>query len=457
MAKITLGPIIGKVTETTARVLIEIDSATTVTCVITDTTGNVLNFNGKVLKNRPFVFRLTGLQPNMKYKVSFTGVDSNFPIGRIRTFDANANKMNIAAVSCNAPVRNGSTDLWQDLLDRYVMPNDVDLLIHIGDQVYGDGVFTKSKRIINENIPPGKKIQDAKIKELYRDLYRSWWSIPATRKVLANVSNLMIWDDHDIRDDWGSLSEDFDKSSVEFRIGTLARQVYREYQRQLWDDFDIDSLPANSDEHHHHSWGQIGILFLDQRSGRSFGRDAARPYLGTRQWNFVENQLKTGDLSKVRALIVVTSVPLVYLGGNITTLGSNIPIANDLLDHWSHTFHQKEQIEMIRALREWKAAKNGQRELLVVGGDVHIGGNTEVKHLGATIFKQLITSPITNQPPKLFLFAGLKILAETEQNLSESYSYEHSNLTNKRNYGIVVVRVPNNGLPKVEGSLVKEP
>jgi hypothetical protein len=50
----------------------------------------------------------------------------------------------------------------------------------------------------------------------------------------------------------------------------------------------------------------------------------------------------------------------------------------------------------------------------------------------------------------------LKILTELEEKLTSSYSYEHHDLTNKRNYGIILVRVPPSGTPRVEGALVKE-
>jgi hypothetical protein len=241
---------------------------------------------------------------------------------------------------------------------------------------------------------------------------------------------------------------------VEFRIGTLARQVYREYQRQLWDNINPSTPPTTGEEQHYHVWGPIGVLFVDQRGGRSFGREPSRPYLSTLQWEKIVHELEKGVLSKVRALIVATSVPLCYLGGKTTSLGTSY--SDDLYDHWSHPKHAKEQIEMIRILRQWKEAKPGQRELLVVGGDVHVGGHTYIEHAGATIFKQLITSPISNTPPKWYEFFGLKVLTETEEKLSSSYSYEHHDLTNQRNYGIILVRVPTTGMPRVEGSLVKE-
>jgi phosphodiesterase/alkaline phosphatase D-like protein len=449
MAKITVGPVIGKVTDTTARILIEVDDNVQVTCDATDSNKNVVTQTGSFTKDRPSVFKLEGLLPETEYEITFKGVTANYPKGRVRTFSANSDRLNVAAVSCNFLGRRAETNLWADLRDRYVLPGDIDLLLHLGDQIYGDATFARALKIINGKEPKSKTAQDEQILEAYRRLYRAWWGEASTRDVLANVSNLMIWDDHEIRDDWGSRREDSDPASVEYRIGTLARQVYREYQRQLWED-----SPHSDDEHHFHVWGTIGVLFVDQRGGRSFTRDAARPYLGTRQWGNIVQALKQGEFSTVRALIVVTSVPLVYLGSHITEFGTYA--ADDLYDHWSHPLHNKEQVEMVRALREWKAAIPGQRELLVVGGDVHVGGHTHVKHEGVTIFNQLITSPITNTPPKWYAFYGLLLLTEAEEKLTGSYSYEHHDFTNKRNYGVIMVRVPSNGTPRVEGTLVKE-
>ncbi len=453
MAKMTLGPVIGKVTDTTARVLIEIDADAEVRCDATSPNSSATQTIA-CTKNRAAVFQLKNLSPKTEYQLTFQGVSTGHPQSRVRTFASNLDSLNVAAVSCNYLGRRGRNDLWADLLHRYVLPGDVNLLLHVGDQIYGDSAFARSLRVINEKEFTTRKRQDEEIREAYRRLYRAWWSEESTRNVLANVSNLMIWDDHEIRDDWGSKDTDCDKTSVEFRIGTLARQVYREYQRQLWDDFNTEGVPANGEEQHWHHWGSIGVLFVDQRGGRSFGREPARPYLSTPQWEKIVDELEKGGLSKVRALIVVTSVPLCYLGSKIT--GGGAGLSDDLYDHWSHPKHAKEQVELLRQLRRWKDAVKGQRELLVVGGDVHVGGHTNIEHEGATIFSQLITSPITNHPPKWYEFYGLKILTEAEEKLTSSYSYEHHGLTNKRNYGIILVRVPPAGVPRVEGSLVKD-
>jgi hypothetical protein len=193
---------------------------------------------------------------------------------------------------------------------------------------------------------------------------------------------------------------------------------------------------------------------VDQRGARSFNFDPARPYLGTRQWSEILNSLTSGILSQVRALLVLTSVPLVYLGTGISSVGS--AVINDLQDHWAYGPHQKEQIEMLRALREWKESTTG-RELMVVGGDVHIGGETEIRHMGQPIFHQLITSAITNAAPPFLAYAAIRLLLEQEEHLDPSYSFEHMDFTHKRNFGVLMVRIPvvPTERPLIKGSLVK--
>lgn len=452
MARITLGPVIGKVTETTARVLVEVDRDAEVTCRITGADGNVSTDTRRLRAGRPGVFRCTGLTPGTPHSVAFTGLAAS-RVGRVMTFPANPSRINIAVASCNNTPARGDTDLWQDLFDRYVATADVPLMLHVGDQVYGDRAFEGALRLLDGKSRPSRS-DERRILEMYRQLYRWAWNHPATQAVLANVSNLMIWDDHEIRDDWGSRLADGVAGSPEHTVGTLARRVYREYQRQLWDDFDTDTdPPAGELEHHEHRFGGIGVLFLDQRGARSFDRDPTRPYLGSSQWTALEASLGAGVLADVRALIVVTSVPLVYLGNGTSSVGAHV--VDDLRDHWAYGPHRKEQIEMLRRLRVWKQAAP-DRELLVVGGDVHIGGHTEIRHDGRPVFRQLITSAITNAAPSLLAYAAVRLLMEQEQDLGHGYSFEHSDFTHRRNFGIVIARVPAAGAaPTLEGSLVR--
>lgn len=440
MASITLGPVLGKVDHESARVLVEVDTDLELQCVAEPARGASVDATRRMRAHRPGVLELEGLEPDTAYTLRFVGAASDTE-GRVHTLPATPRRLDIGAVSCNFFGLRGQRDLWENLLRRWIEPKDsrLDLLVHVGDQVYGDTAFQEATTILDGK-RRGTARQEQQILEAYRRLYRITWRHRPTREVLARVSNLMIWDDHEIRDDWGNRVEDRDPDTGAHWIGTLARRVYREYQRQLWDQLDVDATPTSGFEHHVHRFGEIGLVFLDLRGGRTFERDTARPFLGTPQWESLQGALSPeGVLATARALVVVSPVPLVYLGRVAAGVGSLF--TDNLQDHWSFGDHRKEQLELLRALRRWKDAAPG-RDLVVVCGDAHVGGRTEIFHEDTKIFEQLVTSPITNKPPPQYLFEGLAGLLAGQREIGGRYRALHGTFTCRRNYGIVSIRVP---------------
>jgi len=78
----------------------------------------------------------------------------------------------------------------------------------LGDQVYADEVspdtleFIRSRR--DTSVPPGESIADF---EEYTRLYLEAWSDPPIRWLLSTVPTAMIFDDHDVIDDWNTSAE----------------------------------------------------------------------------------------------------------------------------------------------------------------------------------------------------------------------------------------------------------
>jgi PhoD-like phosphatase len=78
-----------------------------------------------------------------------------------------------------------------------------DVLLLLGDQVYADELppatadFVGTRRDPAE--PPGDCVVDF---EEYAQLYRESWTDPAIRWLMSTVSTAMIFDDHDVHDDW---------------------------------------------------------------------------------------------------------------------------------------------------------------------------------------------------------------------------------------------------------------
>jgi hypothetical protein len=83
-----------------------------------------------------------------------------------------------------------------------------DMVLFLGDQVYADETtrameeFISSRRDIEE--PPWSELKDY---QEYAELYRLAWSDPVTRWLLSTLPSAMIFDDHDIRDDWNTSAQ----------------------------------------------------------------------------------------------------------------------------------------------------------------------------------------------------------------------------------------------------------
>jgi Phosphodiesterase/alkaline phosphatase D len=78
-----------------------------------------------------------------------------------------------------------------------------DAVLLLGDQVYADDVSPGTLEFIERrrgtDVEPGKQIADF---EEYTQLYRESWSEPDIRWLLSTVPTTMIFDDHDVNDDW---------------------------------------------------------------------------------------------------------------------------------------------------------------------------------------------------------------------------------------------------------------
>ena len=80
-----------------------------------------------------------------------------------------------------------------------------DVLLLLGDQVYADEVSQATRRWLaarrDLSEPPGDQVADY---EEYTHLYYESWLDPEVRWLLSTVPSCMIFDDHDVIDDWNT-------------------------------------------------------------------------------------------------------------------------------------------------------------------------------------------------------------------------------------------------------------
>nr|WP_203689274.1 alkaline phosphatase D family protein [Streptomyces sp. SID12488] len=178
---------------------------------------------------------VTGLTPGTTtpYEVLLDGVrvwplpDSPFPPSVIRTPEVRAGEgtgegasegegdaFRVAFGSCRwaAPAADEKDPVGADALDTLAAriaadptAERPDVLLLLGDQVYADEVsdatrdWLASRRDLSE--PPGAEVADY---EEYTHLYYESWLDPEIRWLLSTVPSCMIFDDHDVIDDWNT-------------------------------------------------------------------------------------------------------------------------------------------------------------------------------------------------------------------------------------------------------------
>ena len=176
---------------------------------------------------------IQGLEPgtSTEYQVSLDGerawppLTEKRPPSRIRT-QGDSTPTRIAFGSCRygrAAAKLGDRHFDADALaalGRDLVQQDEaewpDAMLMLGDQVYADETSVPTQRKIRakRDIDSGAKDQVADFEE-YTWLYLESWTDPDVRWLMSNIPISMIFDDHDVRDDWNtshSWREDMQKT-----------------------------------------------------------------------------------------------------------------------------------------------------------------------------------------------------------------------------------------------------
>lgn len=147
---------------------------------------------------------------------------------------------------------------------------------------------------------------------------------------------------------------------------------------------------------------------------------------------------KRGIVSNLTNAFLVSPLTLVFLVEKFEQVRffSN----NDAQESWTYQYGN-ELAALLALLRNWKISQPG-RELVILDGDVHMGGYTDITFDKDFALLQFTSSSIASSAPSDIEFAGFDLIKEV-QNLVDPWSYEQHNWTNKFNYGIVLVNYAN--------------
>ena len=463
-ARLILGPLLRYVGTTTATVWVETDASADV-----EVLGNrATTFN--VLGHHYALVLIQDLEPGTinPYEVRLSGrvvwpPPDGRPCPTIRTREGERQALLVFG-SCRvgAPERPpytlppsedpkglGIDALWTYSLQLQAGSVDwPDGLLLMGDQVYVDEVppetaeFIRARRSVDE--PPGETIADF---QEYAELYRESWSDPDIRWLLATVPSTMIFDDHEVSDDWNISQSWVDEMRAlpwwDERI-TAAFMAYWVYQHlgnlsppelaeealfeQVKQDEDAgprlralarrwDRESAASRWAYYRDFGRSRLVVIDSRAARVLA-DGRRDMVDAEEWDWIADHAR-GSFDH---LILVTSLPAFAPPGIhhleawneavcagrwgfiAARLGERLRRAVDL-EHWA-AFHRSFE-QLVDLLREISRGSGGDppATVTILSGDVHTTYVAEVSLGGAagpSRIHQIVCSPFRNplRPPQ---------------------------------------------------------
>jgi hypothetical protein len=433
MPDLVLGPLLRYVSETEATVWVE----TSEPCEVEVLGHREPTFG--VAGHHYALVRIEGLEPGgfYEYGVALDGErrwpppDRDLPPSAIRTF-VPGKPVDLCFGSCRVALPHEepytkSRDEHPDgheldalyVLARQMIRDDRDnwpeLLFLLGDQVYVDEGSPEARERIRAyrdvGEPPGEEVVDF---EEYTWLYRESWRDPLIRWLFSTVSTSMVWDDHDMSDDWNisrSWHEEMDRNEwwheravggimsywIYQHIGNLspreldeenevyakvrgnpdATEVLREWAKS------IDSTAAGTRWSFCRDIDGVRAIFMDSRAARVLTRER-RSMFDDEVWDWIVDHA-TGDFDH---LLIGTTVPYLLspafhhleawnerlcdgaCGGLAAKASEKLRRALDF-DHWAAfemSFHR-----MRKLLEEVGSGKRGKppASIVILSGDVH--------------------------------------------------------------------------------------
>ena len=301
--------------------------------------------------------------------------------------------LKIALLSCNGAYRVKDEDrryvLWR-ALKQQIEAGSVDIVIHAGDQVYADSVAMQEREA--SGTTASERIDQ--LTSMYRKTYMDTWSAPDIADVLKSCPSLMMWDDHDIFDGYGSHTDDSSE---------LAQTIFSAAKKAFW-EFQARKNPPGWSENSFSFGLEIGkaaFLVLDCRTNRMWSKGRI---LGESGMKDVENWLQHTATRKTENLFVIMAIPFLHVPvlsylKLLEITGSPGGLVEDLRDSWTASNNIQEGRALLEALFRFQAQSPGTRVVLLCG-DVHVATVGTIQSTASnTSIQQIVSSGIGSPPP----------------------------------------------------------
>lgn len=240
-----------------------------------------------------------GLDPGRSWWYRFVADGHASPVGRARTLpapDDDPESLRVAFGSCQS-YATGYYTAWRDVAQQ-----PLDAVVFLGDFIYESPAINLLRPLRAE------PLAEADTLERYREKYRHYRSDVDLRAAAAAHPWSVVWDDHELRNDWDMSVFADDPARFE-----ASSQAWFEYQ-PVW--------PTDGTRiHRSFRWGRLGELFvLDSRQYRSRAAeglvmsaevaDPARTMLGAAQRSWLTDGMAAAEQDGVTWKLVGTPQPM---------------------------------------------------------------------------------------------------------------------------------------------------
>ena len=322
--------------------------------------------------------------------------------------------LRLAFASCNggedeeaaSRFQGGRNAMWRDLA-RAHGTEAFHLLVLGGDQIYADALWDlppiaawKALPARRRHVAPFADEMRRALERHYLEVYAHVFNAPEVAPLVASIPCVMMWDDHDIVDGWGSRPARWQESPVARGLFSVARRAFALVQLGCAPDAPSEDFGARNGEHFGWSadYGPARVVVPDLRSERTRHR-----VLGASGHAHLQAALE--GMEAPHALVVMT-VPLVNADLSLVErlVTPLTPVADlyqdDLRDQWMSFRHRAEWHRVTGRLLD--LARGGTRVSLL-SGEIHFGAlaTAERDEPGGerTRLEQFIASGIAHPPP----------------------------------------------------------
>ncbi|WP_405473795.1 alkaline phosphatase D family protein [Streptomyces canus] len=469
MAELRLGPLLRYVDGSSATVWVETSRPCAAEVRCSDGTGGAAP-TFQIAGHYYALVPVDGLAPGTErsYEVFLDGTRvwplpdapfSGFPPSVIHT-PAATDTVRVAFGSCRwaAPPKGDKDPVGPDALDTLAARiaaepegERPDVLLLLGDQVYADETsratqsWLAARRDLSD--PPGNQVADY---EEYTHLYYESWLDPEVRWLLSTVPSCMIFDDHDVIDDWNTSAswvEDMREVSwwrERLLSGLMSYWVYQHLGNLPPAELAADPLyavvrqsPDGTDElrafacraeadaasvrwSYRRDFGRVRLLMVDSRAARVLDEEN-RSMLDPGEAEWLRGQVLE-ERASYNHLLIGTSLPwlLPHLvhhaeawdaalcrgdrGARWARFGEDLRRKADL-EHWAA--FPESFAALADLIAEVGSGPEAPATVLVLSGDVHHAYVAEPKwHSGGPEARvlQLTCSPVHNSVPSYIRF-----------------------------------------------------